>query len=298
MKLLCIGECMVEMAPRADGGYAMGFAGDTFNTAWYAARVPGGPKVAYLSAIGDDAASRDMAAFIEGAGVEPVLTVRGGMSVGLYLITLTDGERSFSYWRSASAARTLADDLGALPLKPGDMAYLSGITLAILPQEGRARLLEAVRAARGQGVRIAFDPNLRPRLWSDARDMRAWVTRGAELADIVLPSHEDEAAHFGDADPEATARRYLEAGAGLVAVKDGAGPVLLAEGETRTSVTPEPLGRPVDTTAAGDSFNARFLTGIMAGESPDTAARAACTLSGLVIGARGALVDCAVPPLG
>lgn len=36
---LSVGECMVEMAPADGGTYRMGFAGDTFNTAWYA--VPG-----------------------------------------------------------------------------------------------------------------------------------------------------------------------------------------------------------------------------------------------------------------
>ena len=38
-RILCIGECMVELAPTDDGTYRQGFAGDTFNMAWYLRRL-------------------------------------------------------------------------------------------------------------------------------------------------------------------------------------------------------------------------------------------------------------------
>ena len=87
-RLLCIGECMVELAPRGDGAFTMGFAGDTFNTAWYAARLAGAEvEVQFLSAIGDDEPSRQMSAFVEAAGITPRLQVVSGGAVGLYLIS-------------------------------------------------------------------------------------------------------------------------------------------------------------------------------------------------------------------
>lgn len=292
-RFLSIGECMVEMAPREDGAFGMGFAGDAFNTAWYMRRCAGDEiEVGFLSAIGDDDVSRRMEDFMQAAGVRPYLAVLPGRSVGLYLISLRDGERSFSYWRSASAARDLADHLDEVTrLGPGDVAFFSGITLAILSGAGRDRLLDAMCQARAAGVRIAFDPNLRPRLWPDGATMCAAVMEGATVADIVLPSFEDEASWFDDADTAATARRYLDAGAGLVVVKDGANPVLLAEAGNVREVPVRPAPRIVDTTAAGDSFNAGVLSGLMNGEAPDAAARAGAALAARVIGARGALVD-------
>lgn len=292
-RLLSIGECMIELAPEADGRLRPGFAGDTFNTAWYARRLAGTDiEVGYLTAVGDDDPSRRMAVFMEEAGITPHLAIRQGSSVGLYMISLRDGERSFSYWRSTSAARSLADDLSALPdLEPGDMSYFSGITLAILPETGRRRLLDVLSNARTAGITIVFDPNLRPRLWADADEMKTWIMKAAAVSDIALPSFEDEATHFSDVDVAATASRYADVGVSTVIVKDGSGPVLIRTADGDATVVPEPVTQVVDTTAAGDSFNAGFLIALLEGEDPSDAVRQGCAVARKVIAARGALVE-------
>ena len=68
-------------------------------------------EVAYLTAVGDDAPSAKLTEFMRDSGVIPELKVRPGGNLGLYMVSLQNGERSFSYWRSTAAARTLADDL-------------------------------------------------------------------------------------------------------------------------------------------------------------------------------------------
>ncbi len=292
-RFMAIGECMVELAPSGEGQFAMGFAGDTFNTAWYLARIAGKDlRVSYMSAIGDDAISAKMRSFVSDAGVEPELTEIPGTSVGLYMISLKNGERSFSYWRSASAAKRLAEDLTAVAgLVEGDVAFFSGITLAILDEVGRANLLSALAQARTRGVTVAFDPNLRPRLWDSIGDMCRWITKGATVADLALPSFEDEHDYFQDADKAGTVDRYRASGVETVIVKDGPGEVLIdAPGFTGTFV-PEVIDTPVDTTAAGDSFNAGFMSAYMTGQDLQTAVATGSALSAKVICARGALVE-------
>lgn len=291
-RFLAIGECMIEMAPTEVGTYAMNFAGDTFNTAWYARKLAGPEvEIAYLSAVGDDDPSRQMTAFMEAAGVVPRLAVRPGGTVGLYMVSLKNGERSFSYWRSTSAAKSLADDLTALPgLGAGDMAFFSGITLAILSDAARVKLLQVLAAARAAGVTIAFDPNLRPRLWRDGAEMCHWITEASKVADIALPSYEDEATWFGDASKLATAERYAATGARLVLAKDGGAPVLILNQGDTAEVAPKPVAQVVDSTAAGDSFNAGFLMGLISGMTAEDATRQACDLAAEVVTKRGALV--------
>jgi 2-dehydro-3-deoxygluconokinase len=301
MRVVSIGECMVELAPTGDGTFAMGFAGDTFNTAWYLRRLlPGDATVSYLSAVGTDAMSDRMVEFMitEGIATDHLQRVPG-RSVGLYLIQLTNGERSFTYWRSTSAARLLAEDAGKLDaaLVGADLIYLSGITLAILADDARSRLMAALDRARISGSRVAFDPNIRPALWPDPATMRLSITEMAAGADIVLPSFEDEARHFGDADPDATARRYAGGGERLVVVKDGPKPVVTWHaGRSERHPVPQPSAPVQDTTAAGDSFNAGFLASFLANANLPKAVKAGTSLAARVIAGPGALVRSAVGP--
>ena len=298
LRVLSIGEAMVELSPVDEGGlWRLGFAGDTLNTAWYLRRLlPPDQPVGYLTRLGRSRFSDALAAFIAQAGlVTDRITRDPDREVGLYAIHLDGGERSFSYWRDNSAARRLADDAGALAasLSGADWLYLSGITLAILPPAGRDTLLAALAAARTAGAQVALDPNLRPRLWADAATMRACVTRAAGLSDLVLPSLDDETAHFGDTGAEATVERYLGAGAGSVVVKAGGGPIRFGGAGGSGLVDDLAPEVPVDTTAAGDSFNAGFLAAWLGGQDSADAVRAGHAVSRQVIRRRGALVELA-----
>ena len=295
LAVLAVGEAMVELSASADPGlWHLGFAGDTLNTAWYLRRLlPADRAVGYLTRVGQGGFSQRLREFIAHAGiVTDHVSTDPAREVGLYAIDLKDGERSFTYWRSDSAARGLADDPAALEraFAAAGLIYLSGITVAILPDAGRQVLADAISTARDGGARIVFDPNIRPRLWSDAEVMRAGITRFAGLSDLVLPSFDDETQHFGDADPAATIRRYLDAGAGHVVVKGGGAPVHYGGTEGGGCVEGLPRAAPVDTTAAGDSFNAGYLAAMLAGQDPEAAIRAGHAVAMKVIGARGALV--------
>jgi 2-dehydro-3-deoxygluconokinase len=295
-RLVSIGESMVEMAPAplADQ-YKMGFSGDTLNTAWYARRLlPADWLVDYVTAVGTDAVSDRMVDFIAANGIGTGhIRRQPDRTVGLYLIELKDGERSFAYWRSESAARRLADNPAHLAqaFQGADLLYLSGITLAILDAEGRKTLMSALDTARANGSRIAFDPNLRPRLWPDTKTMCDAVTEASRRADIVLPSHEDEASYFSDTSVEATARRYADCGAGTVVVKNGSGQILAYHAGAITAHEPVSDAKVVDTTAAGDSFNAGYLAALLTGKSMGDAVDAGKNLAAKVIGGHGALVD-------
>lgn len=298
-RFVSVGECMIEMSGGEDAQYRLGYAGDTLNTAWYArfALPADGWQVDYVTALGDDLYSRQMAQFFadNGIGTGHIRKVEGRRP-GLYLIHQEGGDRHFTYWRGQSAARLMADipDFLNDALAGADVAYFSGISLAILHPRGRGKLMQALHRARQGGGRIAFDPNERPALWTSPAVMGSTITAAAILADVVLPTFPDEAALFGDASPEATAERYLSWGAEEVVVKNGAEPAFVATRESRGWVAPRPGAVSVDPTGAGDSFNGAYLSARAQDASPLEAAAAAHALAAQVIGHRGALVPHAV----
>lgn len=295
---LSVGECMIEMASLGGDDFRLGFAGDTMNTAWYArACLPRDSwNVAYFTRLGEDAYSKKMLSFFEENEIDThLIGLHPVRRPGLYMIEITNGERSFTYWRDQSAAKTLADDRNVLSsaFHAADMLYFSGITMAILPDAGRANLLDEIAKARTSGKTIVFDPNLRPRLWNSADEMRTVTMQAASVSDILLPSFDDEAATFGDADLGACADRYLAAGASTVLVKNGGGPMLFADRHERHHTSAIERVHPIDTTGAGDSFNGGFLAALATGASPDEAIARGHAVSLQVIMHRGALVPMA-----
>lgn len=293
-RFLSIGECMVEMVPADQPGhFRMGFAGDTFNTAWYLRAVRPDLVPAYFSQVGSDDVSDQMLAMMAEAGIDITHIGRSvDRTVGLYLISLKEGERSFSYWRDRSAARQLAQfpDRLLAATDVADLLYFSGITIAILDCDDRAALLEGLATARAAGKTIAFDTNLRPRLWASETSMCEAIMEAASVSDIVLPSYEDEANHFGDACIEDTAARYRDVGATTVVVKNGAEAVHYLCDGVSGQVAPAAAARIVDTTSAGDSFNAGFFAGFDGQFSMEERIQFATRVSGQVIAQKGALV--------
>ena len=294
MKILSVGECMAEFSPDEQlGKFNLGFAGDTFNTAWYIANNHSDINSAYFSKLGDDELSDKMLEFMSDNRIDTTHVKKvSGSTIGLYLISLVNGERTFSYWRNKSAATFLGqnvDDVGNA-MKKQDMIYFSGITLAILDQNSRKNLFSCLKSARRAGKKIAFDPNLRPKLWNDKKEMCDVIMAGANLSDIILPSFEDEATWFSDADPMSTLARSQNVGAETVVVKNAGDPVSFCSQNGTGTHLVESVEKIIDSTAAGDSFNAEILVGLLREIPLADAINNAANLAKKVLMGQGALV--------
>lgn len=300
-----IGEAMVEMAPVGDGLYRRGFAGDTFNTAWHMARWLGDrADIGMITRVGSDSLSDAFVARMAADGMAVSGISRDpSRTLGLYMIELDGVERSFHYWRETSAARRLADDAPLLSraLDGVGLAHLSGITLAILSPQARETLFSVLATFRSRGGLVSFDPNIRPRLWPSQAEMRQTLTRMLSLCDIALPSLDDERTHFGDSGADTTIRRMADAGVAEIVVKDGAGPVLLSVAGQIHSLPTPPLATIVDTTGAGDAFNAGYLAGRVMAAPAEDCVRAGQNMAAAVLSNHGALAApdaiVALPPL-
>ena len=293
--IISVGEVMIEMSRQADGRFTVGCSGDTFNTAVYLARA--GMNVAYATALGDDRYSDDIIALAKAENMATDLMLRApARMTGLCLVeTDSKGERHASCWRDTSPARDLFElpDWGKIAeaMMGAQLIYFSGITLSLYSNTGLGRFLAVVELARKNGVKIAFDGNFRPHGWKgDLPRTRTVFAEALKRADLALPAYDDEAVLWGDPSPEATIERMQAFGINEIVVKNGPNSALVsADGRTETVPVPEVVV-PVDTVAAGDSFNAGYLAARLSGADPVAAVTAAHRLAGEKVKHRGAIM--------
>jgi 2-dehydro-3-deoxygluconokinase len=297
-RVACIGECMIELSPAGERTLELAYAGDVCNTAVALARLARSCDIVvqFVTRLGDERHSEAMLAEWRTEGVDTSLVDRlAGRAPGLYLIELDDrGERSFTYYRSQSPARELlADDDHAAALRAGlagaDWIHLSAVTLSLLAEPAHERLVALLDELRADGSRVALDTNYRPRGWPDPATARGRIEDALARCDLALPTLDDERALFGDADLRACLARLAGTGVPEIAVKlgpDGACVAWEGRSERVPAVADVEI---VDSTGAGDAFDAGYLHARLTGAQPPAAAAAGNALAAATLGHRGAI---------
>jgi 2-dehydro-3-deoxygluconokinase len=295
--IVALGECMVELSLATGAAARVGYAGDTFNTAIYLRRI--GRAVSYATALGtDDPFSRAMLDLMAAERVDASLVARAPDRIpGVYAIEHEpNGERRFFYWRDQAPVRDFfaLADLAALreACRTAEMIYLSGITLAVVGEAGRAAI--AGLLADAAGVPVAFDPNYRPRLWPNVEAARAAIETIVPRCRWISTSEPDVGTLYDD--PVAvTSARWAGLGAEVVARYEDRRATVIGAGPPIVLDAPPPV-QAVDTTGAGDSFNAGYLAARLAGSDPVTAVEAGRRLSAVVVQHVGAIIPARAMP--
>lgn len=286
--LICLGEPMVEFNQTISGepNWLQGFGGDTSNAAIAAARQ--GASVGYLTALGEDPFGDLFIDLWRREGVDcGHVQRRSDGHTGAVFVTHDARGHHFSFMRKGSApSHFAASDLPRDYLAAADMLHLSGISQAI-SDAARDACFAAIDVMKAAGKRVAYDTNLRLRLWSvdEARDV---MHRAMARVDIALPSLDDATAMTGLDDPDAIADFYLGLGPSIVALKMGKDGALVATSAQRQRLAGHAV-KAIDATGAGDTFDGAFLTRILAGDSPFEAARYANAAAALSTTGYGAV---------
>jgi sugar/nucleoside kinase (ribokinase family) len=238
-----------------------------------------GVPVVLAGCVGDDAAGRELATELAGAGVGLALRTVPGAATGT-VVSLVEpgGERSMLADRGANLALRAAD---LPPLAGGDHLHLSGY--ALLDPGPRPAALAALAAARAAGCTVSVDPASGGPLRAHGTDRWLADTAGAT---VLLPNAEEAVLLTGCAAPEEAARA-LAGRHRVVAVSLGAeGALWAADGELVHR--PAHPARVLDTTGAGDAFTAGLLAAWLAGRAPAEALDAGLALAAVVVGRAGA----------
>ncbi len=295
---------MAEFRQNDCGNWQQAFAGDVFNTAVYLKRLSAQTDVAFASVVGIDMFSRALRTYCDSEMLNSRwLKCHQERSCGLYFIqTDSQGERQFSYYRENSAARTLiqmlSDDDWLEFAEQMDWVFVSAISLAILSEENRQGLFQQLQRLQRCGVKLAFDTNYRSSLWECPDIARVWIYKMLAGSDLAFAGAEDMAGvlnHCGmnakDVARELTPLKIPE-----LVIKAGKEQVLVITPNYHYAFEIEPVDTVVDTTAAGDSFNAGYLAALLDGQPLSERVQWAASLASEVIQHAGAIIPPSAMP--
>jgi sugar/nucleoside kinase (ribokinase family) len=191
------------------------------------------------------------------------------------------GERSFLTAAGNLAEQTAADILGMLPARaaPGDIALLTGAFLYPALLDSFDMVLDLIGK---RGFAVALDTGWPPDGWDAATLTRAasWLSR----CDHVLLNEIECFSLSGNDTIDGAARWMIEhakPGAAVVMKRGAQGASAWVNGEAFHVAAPEV--KVVDTTGAGDAFNAGYLSARLSGASFETALEDGVELASLAI---------------
>lgn len=287
-------DLIAEPAPDANGRmvFRAHFGGALANTAVAVARAGGEPALA--SGLGTDPFGRMLRVRLREEGVDIRHLIEDPEIETPFAFVHLDehAEPTFSIHGDGIAAGLAAVSALGAALLEGVAALVVGSN-TLVDSRGRELTLAAVDAARERGVRVFFDPNIRPGRWPAQGPMIA-ACRPLLGASSLVKCGVEEArllAAADDAEGPEVAEALAGLGAELAVVTDGAGRVYArgvasAEADPPQVSAAQPLG-------AGDAFMgtlaARLVAGRMDRAGLERALDAACRAGAKATSHRGAI---------
>ncbi len=202
--------------------------------------------------------------------------VDDNLSTGFMLKGKTSvGDPEICYYRKNSAASSISlDDISDINISDYDAIHITGI-FPPLSASCKDVTFHLLKEAKKNGIKIFFDPNLRPQLWESNKVMVDTLNEIAKFADYILPGYKEGEILCGSSDPKEIAAFYLQLGVGTVIIKVGADGAVAYTKEECVSAPAAKIKKIIDTVGAGDGFAVGVISGVCEGLSlKDTLIRA------------------------
>ena len=286
--LIGIGECLVEFNALGNGLYQLGYSGDVLNALSCAGRL--GLSTGLISAIGNDAFSEELRGILNSERIDLSQTpVLEGKANGVYFVHVNEsGGPAYHFLRKDSAA---TETFVLQPMselihyaRSGSVLLLSSIPLAVMKERGK--IFDLLRAVKGETV-ICYDLNIRKALWNDSSELSSILDELAPLADALFVTDEDDEFLFGPRDGETAIRDYRARGFSHVIFRRGGEPTVVGYRGDIFEVPVPRVSNIVDTTGAGDAFNAGFIAAMLKGHPPYECTAMGNAAAASSIGSRG-----------
>jgi len=269
------------------------FGGAPMNTLVGVARL--GRKSGAIAAVGEDPFGKFLISELQKNGVDTsqVKIKKGTRTTITFVANEPEtGERTFIFyrkpWVTGTADSLLSiEDVNLEYISNASILHVSGFSLSQNPS--RRTVFSAVKHARSSGVHVSFDPTLRLDVWNSIRTIRRIYGKMLKMSDIATFSREEARFIFGTHDPEKAAAKALRYGIEIVGLKMGADGAFLQRRTGEKVMLPAFKVRAVDTTGAGDGWNAGLLVGLVKGWDLHTCLSVANAVGALVVTKHGAI---------
>jgi len=285
-----IGECLIELSEESSHHYHQSIAGDVFNTLFYANRL--GLKTGFISSFGADEFTENIWRVMDKEGIDRNCTYHSKKNNnGLYIISKRKGkEPHYSFWREDSAAKYILNVLESKQIldyiSHSRYFHFSAIALAVL---GDAEKFLSMLKKISKDTIITFDTNYRKSQWGDNGKLRKFLEQASHCIDFIFISRTDDYHIFGDREIEEAIRHYAFMGYKTIIFRQGKGDVYLYDNGKIDKIPAMQNVREVDPTAAGDAFNAGFISSHLHGMNMEDCVRHGNACAAFVIERKGAI---------
>ena len=289
-----IGEAMIEISNVKNNLYNQSFAGDTLNFCNYLDKKK--LNAFFLSAIGKSEINQSLLDFVKSKNISTKYIKQiNQFEIGLYLIKNKDnGEKQFFYWRDESAAKQYFNNIDFLnlykELKNFDYIYFSGITLSIIHISKLNNFIKLLNLLKSKKIKIVFDFNIRPTRWNK-KNLNNFFDSVLKFVDICFLSGEDMSYwknKNGIKSYEQIVRKYKIKHS---IFRKNAKFTYVFLNKNKYVFKNKLLKKVVDTSGAGDGFNAAYLSNFIVNNDPVLALKAGSTLGSKIVMKKGAIVD-------
>lgn len=292
MELITFGETMVVFNPETSGPlcfvnrFSKSIGGAESNVAIALSRL--GHHVGWFSRLGNDEFGRYIQTIIRGEGVDTskIIFDEEKQTGILFKEQFMQNDAKVYYYRKDSAASTMTEeDINEAYIKQAKILHITGITLA-LSETARKAVFKAIEIAKGAGVLVSFDPNIRLKLWS-IEEAKPVLLEVAKYADIILPGVDEAKLLIHEENPEAIAKYFHELGCQMVVVKLGKDGCFVSDSKEQHYSKGYFIPHLEDTVGAGDGFAAGFLSGYLRNMTIEDCAKRANAVGALATQVKG-----------
>lgn len=270
LDLIGLGSAIVDFTPINTGvplsqvqGFIPCAGGSVANLVVAASRL--GLKTGFLGCVGDDEFGRFISHDFEREGVDisHVKQVKG-IATGIAFYSVDEkGERRYVFYRfpgySDPESALNPEDVHAEYVARSKAVHFSEAVLR--RNSSRDAILKVLRVAREHRVLVSYDPNVRYTLWDDQEEFKEMQRMVLGFTDVFLSTADELLLITGTKRVEKAIERAIALGPSILIIRhrvyyrvvtpklDFEAPIFKVEA--------------VDTSGAGDAFDAGFLTGLL-----------------------------------